>query len=253
MGKKITTDMIQAAYLYSKRVFDGKISKKDALDILEDDYDMTRGSASDCIVNYRKMREGDVYTRTNNKETTDYYLKGIYGDFGAEGLSKAIQAVSSHIEYYESLDHGKLKAIRKVLEKYEELLGEERVNEVIFPDEVINEAEIFEGAKKSVTVNIYERDPKARKLCIEAYGLNCSVCQFDFEKIYGYIGKGFVHVHHLNPIHKIGKEYKLDPVKDLRPVCPNCHAMLHKRNPPYSIEELQEIIANHNSASRSAK
>jgi len=34
-------------------------------------------------------------------------------------------------------------------------------------------------------------------------------------------------VHHLVPISKIGKKYRVDPIKDLRPVCPNCHAVIH--------------------------
>lgn len=47
-----------------------------------------------------------------------------------------------------------------------------------------------------------------------------------FTDMYGDIGKDFIHVHHL----LIGEEYVVDHIKDLRPVCPNCHAMLDKRN-----------------------
>lgn len=64
---------------------------------------------------------------------------------------------------------------------------------------------------------------------------------FDF---YGEIGEGFIHVHHLTPIHQIGKEYKVNYKEDLAPVCPNCHAMLHRKingNEP-TISELKEIM-----------
>jgi 5-methylcytosine-specific restriction protein A len=67
------------------------------------------------------------------------------------------------------------------------------------------------------------------------------VCDFNFEAKYGEIGSGFIHVHHLTPLANIGKEYEVDSIRDLRPVCPNCHAMLHKKYPPYSIEELKSI------------
>lgn len=89
-------------------------------------------------------------------------------------------------------------------------------------------------------VNSYERNPIARKKCIEHYGAKCAVpnCSFDFEELYGGIGKGFIHVHHLTQLSDIGQGYEVDPVKDLRPVCPNCHAMLHQKNPPYTINEL---------------
>ena len=65
------------------------------------------------------------------------------------------------------------------------------------------------------------------------------VCGRDFETTYGEIGKGFIHVHHLTPIASIGKEYRLNVDTDLAPVCPNCHYMLHRKNPPFTIEELK--------------
>jgi 5-methylcytosine-specific restriction protein A len=48
-------------------------------------------------------------------------------------------------------------------------------------------------------------------------------------------------VHHLRPLAEIGAEYVLDPEVDLRPVCPNCHAMLHRTRPPMSIEALATL------------
>jgi 5-methylcytosine-specific restriction protein A len=113
-----------------------------------------------------------------------------------------------------------------------------------FPDEIpTNEQNIlFEGAKKTVIVNAYERNSKARELCIKHYGTICIVCDFDFEQKFGEHGKGFIHVHHLTPISEIGEHYEVDPVKDLRPVCPNCHAMLHKVEPSLTIEELKSMI-----------
>lgn len=99
--------------------------------------------------------------------------------------------------------------------------------------------DISEGARTRVWVNRFERDPRARQLCIDKFGYACLVCGFDFRKTYGDIGTEFIHVHHLIPLHKGGKRYRVNPQKDLRPVCPNCHAMLHKGNPLFSIEELK--------------
>lgn len=115
-------------------------------------------------------------------------------------------------------------------------------DDFFFPELVLDEQPYNEGAINKITVNHYERNPKARQICIEHYGMNCSVCDFNFEEKYGEIGEGFIHVHHLKPLSKIGREYELKPIDDLRPVCPNCHAMLHKSKPPYSIEELKGII-----------
>lgn len=99
----------------------------------------------------------------------------------------------------------------------------------------------IEGATKTITVNGYERNREARQMCLKVHGCICSVCDFNFEQEFGEIGKGFIHVHHLKPLAEIGNEYELHPVEDLRPVCPNCHAMLHRKRPAYSIEELQQI------------
>lgn len=98
---------------------------------------------------------------------------------------------------------------------------------------------VVEGAAKSVTIKIYERDRGARLRCIHRWGWKCFVCQFDFAKEYGELGEGFIHVHHLKPLAEIGGAYELNPVSDLRPVCPNCHAMLHRKVPALAIEELQ--------------
>lgn len=97
---------------------------------------------------------------------------------------------------------------------------------------------VVEGAAKTVMTKIYERDRGARLKCIGHWGWKCFVCQFDFASIYGDLGEGFIHVHHLKPLSEIGEAYMLDPVADLRPVCPNCHAMLHRRTPAITIETL---------------
>jgi len=110
----------------------------------------------------------------------------------------------------------------------------------IYPDEI--EETLLEGAKKQIVVNAYERNTKARQECINKYGFNCFICGFNFQKNYGEIGKDFIHVHHLKPLSEIQQEYEVNPIQDLRPVCPNCHAMLHRKIPAYSIEEIQNIL-----------
>jgi len=86
-----------------------------------------------------------------------------------------------------------------------------------------------EGNRVSVTTNRYERDPKARTACIRHYGHVCFVCGFDFEKVYGERGKGFIEVHHLSPLSELGgSKISIDPVQDMRPLCSNCHSMIHR-------------------------
>ena len=107
------------------------------------------------------------------------------------------------------------------------------------PEEVTAPGTYVEGSARTVLVNAYERDPKARVACIAHYGARCCVCLFEFGRVYGSLGKDYIHVHHLVPLATIAREYELDPIADLRPVCPNCHAMLHKQTPPLSLDELR--------------
>ena len=101
-----------------------------------------------------------------------------------------------------------------------------------------------EGSKKIIEVNRYERNPGNRKICIENKGTDCLICNFSFTSTYPVIGSGFIHVHHLVPVSQMSENYIVNPLEDLIPVCPNCHAMLHKKDPPYTPDELREIISS---------
>ena len=110
------------------------------------------------------------------------------------------------------------------------------------PDE-IPVGQYVEGSVRQVEVNVYERDRAARQACICHYGLACIVCGLVFEERYGDLGGDYIHVHHLVPISEIGESYEVDPIKDLRPICPNCHAMVHRRYPPpFSIDEVRRQL-----------
>ena len=116
-------------------------------------------------------------------------------------------------------------------------------NGFISNDVVSDETESFmEGKSKEVTQTRYERNPQARKTCLRHHGYSCQICEFNFEKTFGEIGKGFIHVHHINAIAGIGKEYEIDPKNDLIPVCPNCHAMIHSKRPAFTIDEIKAKI-----------
>ena len=108
--------------------------------------------------------------------------------------------------------------------------------------EICNSANLVEGSIHQLYVSIYERSPLARKKCIEHYGTKCFVCDFDFSFTYGTLGKGFIHVHHLDKISEQKETHPIDPIKDLRPICPNCHAMIHKNKTPISIDELRQLL-----------
>lgn len=99
-----------------------------------------------------------------------------------------------------------------------------------------------EGAVVQVMVNSYERDPAARRACIAHYGATCAVCHFDFGKRYGKRGEGYIHVHHKTALYRSSGRRKTDPIADLVPVCPNCHAMLHAVQDDLTVEDLSSML-----------
>ncbi len=113
-------------------------------------------------------------------------------------------------------------------------------NGSMYPDDIVDD--YVEGGRKSVIVNAYERSPAARATCLKLRGYRCSACEMFFVDVYGEIGINFIHVHHTNPVAARKKKYRIIPTKDLVPVCPNCHAMLHSAKPPLSVAKLRQIL-----------
>jgi hypothetical protein len=116
------------------------------------------------------------------------------------------------------------------------------LTEFYIPEEIELTERLPEGAKKQIMVNAYERNPVARATCIEYYGYSCYVCGFNFEAQYGEIGKDYIQVHHLIPLSIIAKKYQVNPIEDLRPICPNCHAMVHRKEPPFTLQEITTLV-----------
>lgn len=139
--------------------------------------------------------------------------------------------------------HQELKdfSFQELADKVQQILT---VSSTIYPDDLPdNSPEYREGKKTTVQINTYERNPAARQACINHYGVTCYVCGFNFGKTYGAICEGMVHVHHLKMVCSADEEYVVNPINDLRPICPNCHMVLHsKKDGCYTIEEAKEML-----------
>jgi hypothetical protein len=107
--------------------------------------------------------------------------------------------------------------------------------------ETVNE-KLIEGEIRTVTTLSPERNPKARKQCLQEHGYRCAACDQNLEEIYGSLGREVIEVHHLNPLAKSRGKHVVDPIKDSRPVCPNCHTVIHSRKQPYLIDEIRSAL-----------
>lgn len=125
-------------------------------------------------------------------------------------------------------------------EKVKSLLIKSDIS-LLFNDEMHETDKQFEEGKLSkIYINKYERNIKARNESLKMHGHTCQVCGFKAFEKYGNIS--ILEVHHSKPISKIKKTYIVNPKTDLKPLCPNCHRAIHSKIPPYTIEELKEII-----------
>lgn len=116
-----------------------------------------------------------------------------------------------------------------------------------FPDELPKPGIYPEGAQKKILVNRYERSSKNRQACIDHFrkrdgAIQCQACKLVFENRYGDLGINFIHVHHTIPLHEIGENYVVDPINELVPICPNCHAMLHRGKELLKITDLIKLL-----------
>jgi len=116
------------------------------------------------------------------------------------------------------------------------------------PEELATPERFPEGAKTTVVINAHERNSKARAACIAYHGCHCAACDLSFVSKYGELGSDFIHVHHIKPLRAVDEEYEVDPKEDLIPVCPNCHAMIHRTEPCLSISELRAHLEKASSA-----
>lgn len=117
------------------------------------------------------------------------------------------------------------------------------------PDDLPPETEpltLLEGAERQFTASRRERNPVARKLCIEHHTRNgrlaCAVCDIDFGETYGSLGTGFIHIHHLTQLADTDEEREIVPHRDLVPVCPNCHSMIHRGGENRPLEDVRAAL-----------
>jgi predicted HNH restriction endonuclease len=211
-------ECLAAIYLY-ENIWQGKISKK-----------------ADSPVGETAVLIGRAVTGVYNKVMNIRHLDPRVEQEGLSGGGAAIQAAWDR--YFNADD------LSLDIEKIQEDLPRSWKANYVFVDPSEDEGVVgagAEGKRRKVLGIRIERSKKLRDRCLAHWGYSCQVCDLNFEERYGAIGKDFIHVHHLNSIAVTG-ETQTDPVKDLRPVCPNCHSMLHKEYPPLSIDGLKAMI-----------
>lgn len=232
--------------------------------------DFIRALSTEGLLNEFELRQLEVHYHQDGHKITPTELSKLLGEKSHQGVSVRNVWMAKKISNFLGINpperkdgfnrwwafltiaekkgtHWELQLKPEIVSAIEELELFSDKTEIIYPEEITDIHFSKEGALKHIQVNGYERDSKARSQCLKYYKrikgkICCIVCEFDFEKAYGDLGKEFIHVHHIVPLYTIGQEYYINPEKDLVPVCPNCHAMLHRNKEVLIVDELKKIV-----------
>jgi predicted HNH restriction endonuclease len=184
------------------------------------------GSVNRKLENIRSMHPDYPLKRTKGGKTTQMVVDAFVAD--PDGMHKVAQAL---------WQHGDLA--RPSADSPDEIEDEPE------GDSTIAYAEAVEGRVIERLVRVAERDPKLRMAKInqsrkERGNISCETCGFDFEVVYGDLGDGFIHVHHIVPLRFTG--IVKNSFDDLILLCANCHVMIHRGSPWKTPDELRQIL-----------
>lgn len=239
--KKIPNEVIPQTYQMAKSHYEGRVALSMAIAKLKENCLLNEGSARDYIYAFWHMRNGDVFHRTLNSASLNYYLKQISVDYGEEGLVKALSALRLHISYYESKSKGVARYMRKALSNYDWILKEMAYHQ----EEVDDMSDFPEGRIIERIHRFRERRGKAvesakRKFMSIHKKLFCEVCGFNFEEKYSR-GQGFIEAHHVLPVKEM-PEGHMTKIEDFVMLCSNCHKMVHRYRPWLERNNLKSIL-----------
>lgn len=109
-------------------------------------------------------------------------------------------------------------------------------------------SDFAEGERQKRETNFFNRNPQLRREAIRRHGPICIACKFNFEKRYGEAGKGYIEIHHLNPLAERFDATSGKPIRtkaeDVVPLCANCHRVVHRTRPCMTLDALVSKIRN---------
>lgn len=191
---------------------------------------------------HREMDER--FLGLDSEESKGYQSMGILHYLGLKKAFKSVFKGFTLEQMFEELKSQKgYENIVAVLSEID--IGEYNAMEDIRAEEAEDGNFVYEGKERYYYGKKYERDASNRRKTIEFHGVNCSVCGFNFESVYGERGRDFIEVHHLKPLSTLDEPVIVNPKTDLIPVCSNCHRMIHRRaEQVLSPDQLRQLMKN---------
>ncbi|VXC97875.1 conserved hypothetical protein [Oceanicaulis sp. 350] len=172
-------------------------------------------------------------------------LRAVDPDASGEGLSRASTTDHEVMEYFHAQPDRLVSAAARIKETIASNQADLETAEA--DDFEPGESEAVEGRLLTVIHRRRERDRKlidrAKKAALKKSGsLACEGCGFDFAKVYGERGEGFIEAHHTVPLSEADAEGRKTRTADLALLCSNCHRMIHRCRPWLSMSELKALV-----------
>jgi len=186
------------------------------------------------ILNFCQDEGASVFLKVNNK-TFDFKDEGLWKE---EWINLTFVFRVGQLNLND--DHE--NRVKNIITAWVSRMASAVLSLIPIEDDEYTNEKYSDGASISVKVNRYERDPRNRAAALSIHGYTCKGCGLLMSDKYGDIATGFIEVHHIVPVSEGGNNYLIDPSRDLLPLCPNCHSIIHRKTPPLTLKELKDIL-----------
>jgi len=145
------------------------------------------------------------------------------------------------------------RTVNRVWRGFESLVREFDLMPVDITETDLDRGDESEGDVRYAISRIIERSKTAREKCLTIHGFACGACGINMRSHYPCFPDDFIEVHHRRPMAQWIKEnsggkgvtrYRINPERDLVPLCPNCHSAVHSCKPPMEVEDLRRLLEN---------
>ncbi len=175
---------------------------------------------------YLEWRYQPIKRDGRNRERVEYFTEQFGSPVVHVGLPNVTKELESFLEDLFALVDNRLAA--------DDLAADRPSNDDRFPEGRLLERRHLARERNRALI--------AKAKALRKGRLRCEVCAFDFKKVYGRHGDGYIEAHHTKPVSEL-TETSTTRVEDIALVCANCHRMLHRRRPWLELRDLKQLLA----------
>jgi 5-methylcytosine-specific restriction protein A len=174
------------------------------------------------------LKKIELHPASGSRLSPDYEAGNIRAKFYKAGEippeRELIEDLSAMLDLYDALTYGDTSTLAIAPEGDEPSLD-------------------FEDLRRVRLHSRVERNQRLAKKVKALKGYKCEACNFDYEEIYGELGKGYIEAHHLTPISQLKNQVvQMDPQRDFAVLCASCHRMIHRYTRPDDLEGFRSLI-----------